>query len=424
MENAIALHIKLRKRFRLAGLSTRLVFFAVISMMVSSCQKDVTVTPTNTKYLVSFKKTNNYSSSFIKLMLTSMNKVYPGTDTLLTNVKYGIDVYTITYNTHFKGNPKIASGLVCIPSSTNSFPILSFQNGTNTFKQNAPTVNPADPLYTLMEMMSSHGYVVAIADYLGFGSSADMMHPYYDKVSTTDAVSDMILAVHELLDDKSVDAESDGKHYLMGYSQGGWATLAELQRAEADYPTQIRVSATSCGAGAYDITAMSDYVLAQEIYPGPLYLPYFIYSKITAGDITQPLSAFFKEPFASNIPGLFNGNYTNAEVDDHLTDTISSLVTDSLRLALNTDTDFTSLRQAMVVNSVHAFNTTSLLRFYHGTSDLNVPPVQSAIIYNEFLAKGLGTSQLTLIPIPGATHDSGLIPWGISSIMWFDSLKE
>jgi len=353
-----------------------------------------------------------------------MNAYYPGTDTLSNGVTYGFDLYSITYKTSFKGASITASGLVCVPASSNQFPFLSFQSGTNTYKNHAPTLDPSDPLYTLLEMMASHGYIVVIADYLGFGASGNMLHPYYDKTSTTDAVSDMILAAHELLNDKSITAKSNGKHFLMGYSQGGWATLAELKNAEDSYKGKIDVVATSCGAGAYDISAMSDYVLAQQIYPGPLYLPYFIYSKIVAGDIPQPLTTFFKEPYASAIPGLFNGNYTNTEVDDNLTDTIASLVTDSLRLNSKTGADFASLRLAMTTNSIQAWNTASLLRFYHGTADNNVPPQQSEIIYNQFIALGLSASQLSLIPIPGATHDTGLFPWGISTILWFDSLKK
>jgi pimeloyl-ACP methyl ester carboxylesterase len=411
--------------FKFHSISYSLIFFLFMlgSVVLSSCKKEEPA-PVPKDYLVSFDKLNHYGASFIKILFRSSNDEYPGIDSLENGVAYGVELYSITYKTHFKGTAVTASGLVCVPLSSEKFPILSFQNGTNTYKLNAPSKDPTDPLYFLIEMMASHGYVVVIPDYLGFGASEDMIHPYFDKASTTDAVSDMILAAHELLNDESVDAESNGKHFLMGYSQGGWATLAELKKAEDSYQGKINVVAASCGAGAYDISAMSEYVLAQQVYPGPLYLPYFIYPKITSGDIDQPLTTFFEEPYASAIPGLFNGNFTNAEVDESLTDSISSLMTDELLLNLNTGAEFASLRTAMSTNSVQAWNTSSLLRFYHGTADMNVPPDQSAVIYNHFMALGLSSSRISLIPIPGATHDSGLIPWGISTIEWFDSLKE
>lgn len=401
-----------------------IILFVSMILLNLSCKKEPEPDPVLNDYLVSYEKVNNYSASFIKILLNTMNTVYPGIDSLIEDVAYGIDLYVIKYNTEYKGNPIVASGLVTIPVAQESFPILSFQNGTNTFKLNAPTVNPSEPMYTLLEMMASHGYIVVMADYLGFGETNSMLHPYYDKTSTNKVVMDLILATQELIKDKDIKAEFNNKHFLMGYSQGGWATLAALKEAEANYKGKIDVVAASCGAGAYDLTAMSDYVLAQEIYPGPLYLPYFIYSRITSGEIAQPLTKFFKEPFAARIPELFNGNYTNSEVDEQLTDTISYLITDELRLNLDTAPDFASLRAAMVTNSVPAWDPAALIRFVHGTSDLNVPPVQSEIIYNQFVSLGVDISRVSLIPMPGASHSSGLMPWGISSVLWFDSLKD
>lgn len=398
------------------------LLFSILA--VSSCKKEEEDPPVETKYLVEFEKVNNYSASFIKILLGSMDMVYPGIDTLVKDVEYGIDLYSITYKTKYKGAEIIASGLVSLPASDKSFPMVSFQNGTNTFKLNAPTINPSDPLYTLLEMMASHGYVVCIPDYIGFGSTGNILHPYYDKASTNQAVMDMLLAAGELLKDKSVKAESNGKSFFMGYSQGGWATLAALKEAEQNFSTQLDVVAASCGAGAYDLTAMSEHVLNLEYFPGPLYLPYFIYSRIQSGEFSQPLSLFFKEPYAGRIPELFNGNYTNGEVNEQLTDTIASLVTDALRTEWSTSPDFASLRSSMTNNSLQAWNPKATIRFYHGTADRNVPPVQSDIIFNQFMDLGVSTSKVSLIPMPEATHESGLMPWGISTILWFDTLKE
>jgi hypothetical protein len=403
--------------------SIAILLFIGASMFLNSCQKEEDPTSQPTNYLVGYEKINDYSASFIKILLGTMENVYPGIDTLITDVKYGIDLYKVTYHTKFHGSMILASGLICVPSSDNDFPILSFQNGTNTFKMNAPTINPADPLYTLMEMMASHGYVVTIADYVGFGASSSILHPYYDKTSSNDAVINLIKAAHELLNQSDVKAGSNGKHFLMGYSQGGWATLCALNEANIHNNDSIQVVATSCGAGAYDIPAMSDYVLQQQLFPGPIYLPYYIYSRIDNGDLSESLSVFFKEPYASRIPGLFDGTNTNSEINEQLNDTISLLLTDDMLNNLDTGSNFEDLRNAMLSSSIEAWNTTSLLRFYHGTNDLNVPPFQSDMIYNKFRNIGLSDSQLSLIPIPGATHETGLIPWGVNTIMWFDSLN-
>ena len=400
-----------------------LFLFLVFSLALYSCKKDSGTTPVANSYLVKFQKDNTYSASFIKLLLGSLNNSYPGINDLSPNVTYGIDIYKLTYNTTYRGTSLKASGLVCIPSTAGTFPLISFQNGTNTLRANAPSANPSDPLYTLLECMAGHGFIVVIPDYLGFGDASTMLHPYYDKAATNQAVIDMILATQEMLNEATILAKGNGKNLLMGYSQGGWATLAALKFANDSYSDKINVSAASCGAGAYDISAMSSYVLAQQVYPGPLYLPYFIYSKITAGDITNPLSTYFREPYASRIPTLFNGSFSNDQVDAQLTDTIADLVTVDLLQNLTGGADFSSLRSAMTTNSVQAWNTSALLRFYHGTADLNVPPGQSDLIYNQFISLGLPTSQVSLISIPGATHDTGLIPWGIATVKWFDTMR-
>jgi dienelactone hydrolase len=250
-----------------------------------------------------------------------------------------------------------------------------------------------------------------------------MLHPYYDKLSTTDAVTDMILAVQELVTESSVDAESNGDHFLMGYSQGGWATLATLKAAEAIPDNKISVVAASCGAGAYDLTAMSEYVLGWRP-PGTAVPAFFHLFEDHGRGYHRTAHNLFQRALCSRIPVAFNGNYTNTQVNDTLTDTIPNLVTDELRLNLATGAEFGSLRAAMSNNSIQAWNTSATIRFYHGTADQNVPPVQSELIYNQFTSLGLTPPAVTLIPIPGATHDSGLIPWGITTISWFDSIKK
>jgi pimeloyl-ACP methyl ester carboxylesterase len=407
---------------RLASLASICFIFLVI-FSLAGCKKDGDNTPVENKYLESSEIIDSYSSGFIKAILGTQSTEFPEINPIISSTAYGVDIYRITYKTTFHNAEVTASGLVCIPSSEGEFPVISFQNGTNTSHYNAPSVNPNELMYSLMEAMAGNGYIVVIADYLGFGESQSMIHPYYDKESTTGSVVDMILAAKELLNDGQVKAKSSGKYFLMGYSQGGWATLTTLQKCEQSYSTEINVAAASCGAGAYDLMAMSDHVLALQTFPGPLYLPYFIYSRIDAGDMPGPLTQFFKEPYASRIPGLFDGTHSNDEVNAQLNDTIAKLVTDEMINSFSTSADFVTLRSLLMANSASAWNCDAVIRFYHGTADQNVPPNQSDIIYNRFISMGVSPSKVTLLPMEGLTHGTGLVPWGISTINWFNQLK-
>jgi pimeloyl-ACP methyl ester carboxylesterase len=275
-----------------------------------------------------------------------------------------------------------------------------------------------------MEYMAGNGYIIAFPDYIGFGASSQFLHPYYERETTDRAVIDMIRACHELLDENDIQVKFNGEHFLMGYSQGGWATLSGLKNIETNYKTTIPVTATSCGAGAYDMMAMSNYVLAQKVFPGPLYLPYFIYSQQLFGAHNEPLTKFFNEPYASRIPELFNGTYSNTLVDAQLNDTISVLLKSNMISDLSSGADFAQLRSLLVKNSVTAWQPGSKINFYHGSADLNVPPEQSFLIYNSFLSLGVGLDKIHLISLAGTDHESSLLPWGLKTINWFNELKK
>jgi pimeloyl-ACP methyl ester carboxylesterase len=60
----------------------------------------------------------------------------------------------------------------------------------------------------------------------------------------------------------------------------------------------------------------------------------------------------------------------------------------------------------------------------HGTTDTYVPYQGSVNIYNDFLAKGVPSGTVTLVPIPDAGHNSAIIPTGVASINWFIELNK
>ncbi|MFA5973986.1 MAG: hypothetical protein WC780_16685 [Lentimicrobiaceae bacterium] len=402
-----------------------LVLVLTVGLFVTpGCKKESTNEGPVNEVLVSYQKILNFQAENIKQLIGALQGIYPDAAPIVSNTAYGVDVYKITYNTIYKGESILASGLICMPQSQDPFPIISFQNGTNTLKSGCPSENPTNYYYTLMEYMAGNGYIITFPDYIGFGASAQYLHPYYERETTDRAVIDLIRACHELLAEKDIQAKFNGDHYLMGYSQGGWATLSALKNIETNNKTTIPVKATSCGAGAYDMMAMSTYVLAQQVFPGPLYLPYFIYSQQEFGAHNDPLSKFFNEPYASRIPELFNGTYSNDQVNAQLNDTIPVLLKSNMITNFSSSADFAQLRSLLIKNSVTAWVPTSKINFYHGSADLNVPPAQSLNMYNSFIDLGVGQDKIQLISLQGTDHGSSLLPWGLKTINWFNELKK
>jgi hypothetical protein len=412
------------KKYRWQGMNSMPVAWMILFIFftVSGCRKEGNGTSGN-EYLVDFEQVNLFFLQSIVTMLSPLESEYPQAQGIKEHAEYSVQIFSITYKTHFKGTEINASGLVCVPLADKKFPVVSFQNGTNTFHNNAPTKNPLNFNYMLLEAMASNGYIILIPDYIGFGVSSGEVHPYYQKESTSSAVIDMIHACNELLQDASVPAKGNLEYYLMGYSQGGWATLSALEQLENSGQQEITVTAASCGAGAYDLMAMSDYVLGLITFPGPLYLPYFVYSEQIFGALTDPLNKFFNMPYAGIIPGLFDGSHSNDEVNASLNDTIARLLTPDMIDNFSTSPDFQTLRDLLTENSVTAWPVNARIRFYHGTGDLNVPPSQSQEIYENFIAAGASAERVAHLDLTGMTHESGVIPWGISTINWFNELE-
>ncbi len=386
----------------------------------SSCSKQEDA---ENEYLVSYSLLKQMTVSGMQSFIQNAGKIYSALDSLPTNLKYNVSVYLVTYPVNFQGKILTASGVVCLPETKGNFSIISFQNGTNTLHDAAPSRDIFNGLYTLIESAASYGFIVVIADYLGFGSSEQIIHPYYHRESNDLAVKNLILAAKELTNESNIQAKCNENIFLMGYSQGGWATLSAARDIEQTAPSGMSVKAVSCGAGAYQLIDFSEHVLNLITYPTPYYLPYFIESHRQNGMLTDPLSLFFKEPYASRIPNLFNGNFSGDEINQQLTDTVAKLVTENLKNHFSDGAEFSALRNELDKNSIYGWKTEMPVRFYHGTADDNVYFGQSELMYEDMLQHGSSAENTSLFFLDGLNHQTALVPWGVTTIKWFLSLS-
>lgn len=394
----------------------------LIFSLFSSCNPDEGGEQPIDQYLVSYEKYKTYLPSYIKSILSALEDDYPQLSEISDHMVHGVEVYKITYMTKFDGKDIMASGIVSIPITEGAFPLLSFQNGTNTQNSNAPSVNPDSELYILLEFMASAGFVVSAPDYLGFGASKTMFHPYLDKESTVQTVTDMLRAVNELLTNH-LNKEVSKDLYITGYSQGGWAT-AQLQKTiEQESSGEFNLKASACGAGPYDLKLVNDYILAQTEYPMPYFIGYIFNSYINLGDITNTPADVFKLPYSDRILQLYDGTKSGEEINAQLTTITDVLFTEEYKTTANTNTKFSTVMATLEKNSVTAWKTNVPTMLLHGSADNYVPPTTSANLYNGFLEQGADISQVTLVPIPGAGHTTGIVPACVASFSWFIELN-
>lgn len=396
-----------------------LLFFLIVTF--SGCDLNTENKVPEDNYLVDFVKHKTYTVDEIKAQLSFYVAVYPELKTILDNLKTGVEVYKITYKTKFKGNEIIASGLVSVPLASGSYPIMSYQNGTNTLHSNAPSVSPDNQIYQLLEFVASAGFIVSVPDYLGFGASDNMFHPYFDKKSTVESITDMLWAVKELANNY-LEAIPKSDLYIMGYSQGGWATMQLQEYIEKNFSSEFTVKASSCGAGGYDVRYINDYVLAQTEYPMPYYIGYLFNSYLQMGDITNPATDIFKSPYSERILKLYDGTKSGEEINAQLTTKVADLFTAEYLTGANSNSKFASVITSLNKNSISAWKTNIPTMILHGTADTYVPYKVSENIYNDFLAKGVSKNTVILVPIPGAGHNSAILPASVASINWFIGL--
>ncbi|MBN1184785.1 MAG: alpha/beta hydrolase [Bacteroidales bacterium] len=400
------------------------IFFIIVSVTILiSCEKEQD--PLNTTYLQDYKWINSYSSDQVKTNLNLASLFYPEFDSLSSISEYGVDIYKITYKTHLLETELNASGLVIFPQSDEVFPLVSFQNGTNTCHYYAPSENANDRFYSLISMLSGSGYILTIPDYIGFGDSDNYLHPYMHRESSNDAIIDLLKAVKEFIEVKNIPSKHNGELYLMGYSQGGWATMSVLNELETFPVPGLEPKAVMCGAGAYNLIEMAKYIFALDEYPNPFFLPYFVESRSELGLISDDLDLYFLEPYASKIPDLFNGDKCNSEMNAEFTKVVPDLLTPQLISGFEDDEEFLPLREQLRQNSIPAWNSAAKIRMYHSTGDQTIPFSQSYDFYEKLLQARISKENIHLELVNNDTLDHGdaIIPWGIDAINYLQSLQ-
>ena len=404
---------------------TKLWLFAAIIALFASCDDlfDGDDPSPKDEYITKYELLRSYTPSQLDFVIDLVKEDYPEISEIEDKFEYGVMIYKIWYNTTFQEENIQASGLVCVPIGEGPFPVLSYQNGTNTLHAEAPSVNPDRDLYRMLEFVASTGFIISIPDYIGFGATDDKFHPYLHEESTVHTVLDMLRAVDEMITNYDLNTSVANELYITGYSQGGWATMQVQKAIEEQFSNEFNLQASACAAGPYNLNTVNDYIMSQTSYPMPYYVGYMYNSYLNLELIPLSADEIFQEPFASKITTLFDGNMTGEEINDELTTTVADLFTADYLASYRTAEKYSSVVSSLEANSVEAWNTSTPTLIIHGTADEFVPFRVSSNIYEDFLSKGVSQEQVRLLPLEGEGHISGIIPAGLASVQWFLDLK-
>jgi pimeloyl-ACP methyl ester carboxylesterase len=185
----------------------------------------------------------------------------PSSKTVGLVPRYDVVSHRLTYQAiDAQGRAIVASGLVSVPvkAAGAKSPVLSYQHGTIKTDAEAPTnrARAEEPAVAL----ASLGYIVVAADYVGYGASKGTPHSYLLSAPTAAAVLDLLSAAKKWRASNSV--ADNGQLFLIGYSEGGYATVAAHRALQsAGGATLAGLVATAPGAGPYDIAVTLDELL-------------------------------------------------------------------------------------------------------------------------------------------------------------------
>ncbi|NOZ03656.1 MAG: alpha/beta hydrolase [FCB group bacterium] len=337
---------------------------------------------------------------------------------LEATIENEIAVYKLVYQTiDASGEKTLASGALFIPrgKTEDGFPIVSVHHGTETKRDAVASKNPLLSFESIL--MASTGYVTCTPDYLGLGDASGL-HPYLILESSATAVIDFLRAAKIFCCQNNI--KLNDQLFLAGYSEGGYVTLAVQKIIEEFHADEFTVTASAPMAGPYDLVATAYDILNRDTYAHPAYFGYIFltYNAVYGWD---RLNDIFQSPYSDSLSALFDGTRYIYEIDASLSTRIATLF-DSTFIADFLSSGEQELKMALLENSPLEWSPEAPTRFYHGDADITVPYLNA--VRAESLLSANGGDRVTLITIPGGTHETAAVPAMEMALAWFDSLKQ
>lgn len=356
--------------------------------------------------LISADKMSKPTVANVKSLISSSGLDFP-----ITQMQYDVQIWKITYETLYKGSNIVASGMAYIPlGDGEEFSYLAFAHTTIAANNQAPSeLSMADIQTFLYAAMASTGLITVVPDLIGFGSSKEIMHPYYVEEMSSLVVFDELRAVRELL--KQEEISSDGELYLSGYSGGGYVTMATQKYIEEHDLEYFDLKASFQAVGGYEMKGVRDFFFDQEVYEPPYFMAYIAESYRTYYDYdTAWAQQIFNEPYAQRIINIFDGLSDGSRINSQLNDTLAVLISPEF-LSDPDNEKFSEISQLFDQNSLLDWIPEISIYLYHGDADITVPYQNTVDTYDAFLASGSPPEIITLTTFEGADHYTGFVPY-------------
>ena len=226
--------------------------------------------------------------------------------------------------------------------------------------------------FPLEGLLATKGYAVVIADYIGYGITANRIHPYMHTESTARSVVDMGLAVKPYLKKIGREPESD-EVILVGYSQGGSTTMAVMDMIQDEYFNMFPLKMTYCGGGPYELAATFDVSMELGKTGIPCAIPMIVQGVNEGEQLGLDMADFFKPRLLEGYKDWINSkNYTVKQINQFINSrNLHEIMTDEGRNKYSRTT--ARLYSALLRNSTLNFRPYTPLYIFHSRQDGTVP---------------------------------------------------
>ena len=301
-------------------------------------------------------------------------------------LKYAVNAYEITYTSvDADGKEVVLSGLLAIPQKTNNktSPLLSFQHGTRFDNDNRPTSATSKNPISIADI-AGVGYIVAAPDYLGYGASlkGGRTPSYIHFQSYVNASIDMLRASKAFL--KKSHIAFNQQLFLMGYSEGGYATLSLQKGIQEQFDSEFTVTASAAGAGPYDLSETTKFLAKKAENESASFMSFVIksYNDIYKLDAIDEM---YQPKFVKPVNTVFDALHTGGEINKQLTRETEKLFKPDFLVKLR-GTGTHKIIDKIAENNIYNWTPKAPTLLFHSEYDETVPYLNSQNAYNAMIA--------------------------------------
>lgn len=235
--------------------------------------------------------------------------------------------------------------------------------------------------FSIEGIYATKGYIVIMSDYIGYGITDHLVHPYLHLKTEISSQLDLLRAAIPYL--HSLGLEFNQQIILLGYSQGGGLTLALQREMETVLNGEFSIKSVYAGAGPYNIATTYDIYTSSDSIAIPCAVPMLFNGMNEAEKLNLDMNELFT-PFLQSLYPEYVGSKkkTMLEVDNAFGYKLSRLLQP---VALCKDSVPTSrFYDALNRNTVRPFRPVAPLYLFHSRND-DMVPFENSLYVQQFL---------------------------------------